>query len=276
MKSFDRPRSEERVRQSNRVRWLCSLLLSLVSACFSSAALCGAQTYQDWAFVGRITAGEPPRMGMVYSMTYTIDSSLVGSGIEGLYFPVVGINFLIPESYSGSGLPPYPGIGWGAGMRYGGVLVVNDRPDSGGGSFDGLMFGENDSPGFPGQLKWGGSDLGISLTSRSEDNLAVPFSSAEFPDTLDLNDFSVRSMRTSWGGFAGTVDQLYIDGRLVSEVPEPSSLAVLGIGTIVALFSKRRAHCLEAAPNAWSAADAGLAHSIHSGCLLSRAADSER
>jgi hypothetical protein len=145
-----------------------------------------------------------------------------------VYFPVLGY-------YLGAG-----SYGFGASSVGSGVLVANDQPANGG-SIDGIVFpyfGEQ-STGFPNGVPLDGNAYGVSLVSSSSGPTALPLTDTSFPTTLDLNQFSQGYMNFYFQGggrLRGSVDSLYINGVLISQVPEPSSFGLFGIGVIILLL----------------------------------------
>jgi hypothetical protein len=116
------------------------------------------------------------------------------------------------------------------------VFIANDQPSSGGGSFDGIvfsMFGEQ-STGFPSGTLFDGSAFDVTLVSSSFGPTATPFSDTSFPSTLDLNQFSQRDMTVYFqsGPVSGSVDSLYLNGVLISQVPEPSFFSLFAVGAL--------------------------------------------
>lgn len=186
-----------------------------------------------WEFDGIITralSSGPPALGSSYSMQFYLSNPLPAPAGPGLYFPTLQMRFS-DGSY-----------GYTAGFSGAGVLVANDQPRSGGGSFDGMLFSLSDQgSGFPSGVRWDGSDTGITLVRNSSGPTAPPLSGTDFPTTLDLNQFSQRTMTLYFntpGGLEalqGSVDRLYINGVL--QVPEPSCLALLVLGGGLAAFA---------------------------------------
>jgi hypothetical protein len=205
----------------------------ILLACWKSEPSWGATNI--WTFNGKITQGldgGPYKAGLAYSMNFTVSTPQLWPAGPGLYFATTGYSF---EANRG---------GVGASSVGSGILVANDQPLSGGGCFDGIifsMFGEPDTT-FPSGILFDGSATGITLVSSSPGLTASPFTDTSFPSTLDLNQFSQRymTMPFSTGTVEGTVDSLYLNGQLVSRVPEPSSLALLGAGLSALLALRRR------------------------------------
>jgi len=184
-----------------------------------------------WSFRGVITTGlpgSPYQAGLPYSANFAVDASRLTPNSMGLYFPTLGYSWGVTC------------CGFGASSVGSGVLIANDQPTSGGGSFDGIifsMFGEQ-STGFPTGSSFDGSAFGVTLVSSSAGPTATPLIGTSFPSTLDLNQFSQRDMAVYFQGsppVRGTVDSLYLNGVLVSQVPEPSFFSLSAIGTLVLL-----------------------------------------
>lgn len=192
---------------------------------YLSAAGAGQCSTNQWTFKGIITTGlsdGPYQTGLPYSVFFNVDTSRLSTTASGLSFPISGYGFQV-------GVSCFISSSLGSG-----VLVANDQPGSGGGSFDGIifsMFGEQ-SEGFPSGALFDGTAYGITLVNSSTGPVANPFSNTSFPSTLDLNQFSQRDMAVYFqdGPVRGSVDSLYLNGVLISQVPEPtiSSLFVLG------------------------------------------------
>ncbi|HTY87844.1 MAG TPA: hypothetical protein VMB80_10300 [Candidatus Acidoferrum sp.] len=176
----------------------------------------------NWTFYGIITQGlasGPYQVNVPYSMRFAIDSTRLTPSASGLYLPTVGYYF-----NAGSG-------GVGASSTGSGVLVANDQSRSGGGSFDGIifsMFGEGLSDTAP----FDGTVDGITLVNASAGSTATPFTGMSFPSALDLNQFTQRYMSLGFQGgtVKGTVNSFYINGVLISQVPEPGPLTLLAAG----------------------------------------------
>jgi hypothetical protein len=118
--------------------------------------------------------------------------------------------------------------GFGASSTGSGVLIANDRSATGGGSFDGIIFsffGEQ-SRGFPSGVQFDGSADGVTLVNNSSGPVAMPFTNTSFPSTLDLNQFSQRTMAAHFqsGVVIGSIDSFYINGILISQVPLPATV----------------------------------------------------
>jgi hypothetical protein len=195
------------------IRYL--ICLSVVSFAMLTSAS-GQSPYETWTFDGIITTGlpgSPYRANLPYSVYFTVNTSLLTTTATGLYFPTMGYGFGAGSS------------GFGASSTGSGVLIANNEPTSGGGSFDGIifsMFGEQ-STGFPSGTLFDGSAFGITLVNSSPGSTATPFSDTSFPSTLNLNQFSQRYMTVYFqsGAVRGSVDSLYLNGILISQVPEP-------------------------------------------------------
>lgn len=189
-----------------------------------------------WTFDGTVTqglAGSPYQANLPYSVYFYVDTTRISTVASGLYYPIVGYGFT--EN----------GAGFGASSTGSAVLIANDRPLSGGGSFDGIvfsMFGEG-ATSFP----FDGSAFGVTLVNDSTGPTATPFTGTSFPTTLDLNQFSRRDMTVYFqsGAVEGSVDSLYINGVLVSQVPEPGfiSLFVSGIVVLTCRLVRRKPKC---------------------------------
>jgi len=192
------------------------------------AILPNALGFDTWTFNGIITTGlpgSPYRAGLLWGATFTIDTSRLTTTPTGLYFPTVNYGWGAAHS------------GFGASSVGSGILVANDRPASGGGSFDGIIFsffGEQDT-GFSAATPFDGSADGITLVNTSGGLTATPFSDTSFPSTLDLNQFSQRYLDVPFqgGSVLGTVDSLTINGVLVSKTPEPGVLGLLVLGVLL-------------------------------------------
>ncbi|HMD54825.1 MAG TPA: PEP-CTERM sorting domain-containing protein [Phycisphaerae bacterium] len=205
----------------------CLICLSgVLFAMLRSAS--GQSSYETWTFDGIITKGlpgSPYQVNVPYSVYFDVDTSRLATTATGLYFPTGGYGFDANSS------------GFGASSVGSGVLIANDQPTSGGGSFDGIifsMFGEQ-STGFPSGTLFDGSAFGITLVNSSEGPTATPFSDTSFPSTLDLNQFSQRYMTVYFqsGAVMGSVDSLYLNGILISQVPEPSVLGLFTLGGLL-------------------------------------------
>jgi hypothetical protein len=191
---------------------------------YLSSAGAGQCSTNQWTFKGIITTGlsdGPYQTGLPYSVFFDVDTSRLSTTTSGLYFPISGYGFQVGVSC------------FIAGSLGSGVLVANDQPRSGGGSFDGIIFSMFDEQsGFPSGALFDGAAYGITLVNSSTGPVANPFSNTSFPSTLDLNQFSQRNMAVYFqdGPVRGSVDSLYLNGVLISQVPEPtiSSLFVLG------------------------------------------------
>jgi hypothetical protein len=192
------------------------------------AILPNAFGFDTWTFNGIVTTGlpgSPYRAGLPYGASFTIDTSRLATTPTGLYFPTLGYGFGVGHA------------GFGASSTGSGVLVANDRPGSGGGSFDGIIFsffGEQDT-GFSAATPFDGSADGITLVNTSGGPTATPFSDTSFPSALDLNQFSQRYLDVPFqgGSVLGTVDSLTINGVLVSQTPEPGTAGLLVLGGLL-------------------------------------------
>jgi hypothetical protein len=184
-----------------------------------------------WTFDGIITTGlpgSPYTTGKPYSALFELDTTLLSPVASGLYFPITGYGFYVG------------GSGFGGGSPGGGVLIVNDQPLNGGGSFDGIIFSYWDrSQGFPSGTRFDGSDYGITLVNDSIGSTAGPFIDTSFPSTLDLNQFSQRYMTEYFSNgeeieeINGSVDSLYLNGVLISQVPEPSFVNLFALNVLL-------------------------------------------
>ena|ERR1700722_11963475 len=203
------------------------ICLSVVSLALVRPAS-GQSSIETWTFDGTVTtglAGSPYRAGSQYSVHFSVDTSQLVPASPGLYFPTVGYGFLDNNS------------GFGSSSTGSGVLIANDQPTGGGGSFDGIifsMFGEQ-STGFPSGTLFDGSAFGVTLVNRSAGPTATPFTDLSFPATLDLNEFSQRTMTVYFQGgpVIGTVDSLYLNNVLISEVPEPGLAGLIVLGGLL-------------------------------------------
>jgi hypothetical protein len=189
-----------------------------------------------WTFTGTITqglAGSPYQVNSPYSVHFDVDSTLISTVASGLYYPILGYGFTANQS------------GFGASSLGSGVLVANNQPRAGGGSYDGIifsMFGEQGS-GFPTGALFDGSAFGITLVNNSPGATATPFTDTSFPTTLDLNQFAQRYMTVYFqsGAVKGSVDSLYINGVLISQVPEPNVFGLFALsGSLFAVKLARR------------------------------------
>jgi hypothetical protein len=204
---------------TRRIAYLSAVLFAILPSAFG---------FDTWTFNGIVTTGlpgSPYRAGLPYAASFTIDTSRLATTPTGLYFPTLGYGFGVNHS------------GFGASSVGSGVLVANDRPGSGGGSFDGIIFsffGEQSS-GFSASTPFDGSADGITLVNTSGGPTATPFIGTSFPSTLDLNQFSQRYLDVPFqgGSVLGTVDSLTINGVLVSQTPEPSVLGLLVLGGLL-------------------------------------------
>ncbi len=181
----------------------------------------GQGSIDNWTFYGTITQGlasGPYQANAAYSMRFAIDSTRLSPAAAGLYFPTVGYYFNAGSS------------GVGASSTGSGVLIANDQILSGGGSFDGIIFSMSgeESTGFPSGALFDGSVEGITLVNDSVGSTATPFTDTSFPSTLDLNQFSQRYMTFYFqsGAVKGSVDSFYINGVLISQIPEPGFFAL--------------------------------------------------
>jgi hypothetical protein len=187
----------------------------------------GAQ-YVTWKFAGKIISSTQGgfQPGVNCSWSFTFDPTRLATTPSGLYFPTVGYLFSA-GNYGASG----SSLGSG-------VLVANDQPAAGGGSFDGIVFSPLDqSSGFPSGTLFDGSAYGVTLANYSAGPTATPFTGTGFPGTLNLNQFSQRDMTMYFQGggeIIGSVDAFYVNGTLASQVPEPGTLGLLGLGSMVA------------------------------------------
>ncbi len=180
----------------------------------SRAAVSGS--IDDWTFTGIITqglAGGPYQANVPYSVRFSVDTTRLSTTASGLYFPTLGYGLSAGSS------------GFSASSVGSGVLIANNQPASGGGTYDGIifsMFGEQ-STGFPSGTLFDGSAFGITLANHSAGPTATPFTDTSFPSTLDLNQFAQRNMTVYFqsGAVRGSVDDLYLNGVLISRVPEP-------------------------------------------------------
>lgn len=194
-----------------------------------------AQGLDTWSFRGVLTTGlpgSPYQAGLAYSADFAVDTARLSPQSTGLYFPTVGHYFRIAC------------CSVGASSLGSGVLVANDRPIDGGSSFDGIvfsMFGEQ-STGFPAGTLFDGSATGVTLVSSSSSPVATPFTDTSFPSTLDLNEFSQRYMTVYFGGGAvqGSVDSLYLNGVLISQIPEPGFFSLLAVGAFILILHLTR------------------------------------
>jgi hypothetical protein len=188
----------------------------------------GVTAFDTWTFDGTITTGlpgSPYKAGLAYSVYFTLDTSRLTTSANGVYFPTESYGFGVNHS------------GFGGSSLGSGALVANDRPASGGGSFDGIIFsmtGDQNS-GFPAGSLFDGSEFGITLVNNSAGPTATPFNDTSFPSALDLNQFSQRYMSVYFqsGPVRGTVDGLYINGVLVSQTPEPGVAGLLVLGGLL-------------------------------------------
>ena len=181
-----------------------------------------------WQFQGVLTKGYASGVmtpGTPYSFRFDVSTPPLPQAQPGLYFPTTYFSF-------NAGTYGYTG-----GIAGGGVLIANDQPLSGGGSFDGMMFSlSTQDSGFPANSPWDGTATGITLVSDSPGTTAAPFSDTSLPSTLDLNQFSQRTMTLYFntGGVItmvqGSIESLYINGVL--QVPEPSCLGLLALACL--------------------------------------------
>jgi hypothetical protein len=205
-----------------RIACLSAVLLAILPGAF------GVTAFDTWTFDGTITTGlpgSPYQAGLAYSVYFTLDTSRLTTAANGVYFPTESYGFGVNHSgFSGSSLGS-------------GVLVANNQPASGGGSFDGIIFSMtgDQSSGFPAGSLFDGSEFGITLLNNSAGPTATPFNDTSFPSALNLNQFSQRYMSVYFqsGPVRGTVDSLFINGVLVSQTPEPGAVGLLVLGGLV-------------------------------------------
>jgi hypothetical protein len=207
-------------------------LSGVVSLIVLQSAL-GQQLLDRWTFQGVLTMGlpdSPYRAGLPYTVNFYVDKTLISPNDTGLYFPTVTVDFI-------AGCCGFGNTSLGLG-----VLIANDRPTGGAGSFDGIVFSvTGERSRFPTGILFDGSAHGITLVSSSTGLAASPFTDTSFPSALDLNQFSQRYLTVGFespsgpGTVRGTVDSLFINGVLISQVPEPSCsiLVSLGISTLL-------------------------------------------
>jgi hypothetical protein len=207
-------------------------LRRVICSGFASFAILGGTSARGsvntWTFNGIITTGlpgSPYQANLPYSVYFDVDNTWLAATSPGLYFPSAGYGFHANSS------------GFGASSQGSGVLVANDQPTGAGGSFDGVifsMFGEQDTA-FPSGVLFNGSAFGITLVNPSAGPTATPFNGTGFPTTLDLNQFSERYMAVYFQGgpVLGSVDSLYINGVLISQVPEPGVFGLLALGGLL-------------------------------------------
>jgi len=208
--------------KSGCIGYLSAVLFAILPGAFGTTA------FDTWTFDGTITTGlpgSPFRTGLPYSVYFTLDTSRLTTTANGVYFPTESYGFGANHS------------GFGGSSLGSGVLVANNQPANGGGSFDGIIFsmtGDQNS-GFPSGTLFDGSEFGITLVNNSAGPTATPFNDTSFPSALDLNQFAHRYMSVYFqsGPVRGTVDSLYINGVLVSQTPEPGAVGLLVLGGLV-------------------------------------------
>ncbi len=215
-----------------RIAYLGAVLFAVLPGAF------GVTAFDTWTFNGIITTGlpgSPYQAGLPYSVFFTLDTTRLTTTANGVYFPTESFGFGVNHS------------GFGGSSLGSGVLVANNQPASGGGSFDGIIFsmtGDQNS-GFPSGTLFDGSEFGITLVNNSTTPTATPFSDTSFPSALDLNQFNERYMSVYFqsGPVRGTVDSLTINGVLVSQTPEPGVFGLLVLGGLlfgVSAHSRKR------------------------------------
>ena len=208
---------------SNIVRRVACVCLAILGVIPQASA-----QYATWKFAGTITS--TTQGGIFYpgescSWSFAVNTSLLTTTSSGLYFPIG--SYLFSAGTYGAG-----GSSLGSG-----VLIANDQPAPGGGSFDGIIFSPDDqSSGFPVGTKFDGTAYGVTLANYSSGSTATPFSDTSFPSTLDLNQFSQRDMTMYFqggGNIIASINDLYINGALVSAVPEPGTDKVMFFGVLL-------------------------------------------
>jgi hypothetical protein len=199
-------------------------------ACFG-LVLCGilpkaSAQYVTWTFSGTVTSTTASgfRVGENCSWTFDLPTVMTPS-VPGYYTDGEGFAFVCGNyGFSGSG----GGYFW----------IANDQAVSGGGSMDGIMF----TPfTFPADATFDGSVTGVTLANYSSGPTATPFTSVNFPSTINLNQFSQRDIEISFEGgsdIIGSVNDFYINGALVSQVPEPGVCSLSATGLILAALGR--------------------------------------
>jgi hypothetical protein len=212
----------------------------------------GLGPLDTWNFRGVLTTGlpgSPYQAGLPYSVTFTVDTSQLTPNAAGVYFPTVAYSFFVNS------------VGFGASSLGSGVWVANDQSASGGGSFDGIVFSMSgdQSTGFPAGTLFDGSEFGVTLVANSSGPTATPFTDTSFPITLDLNQFPQRDMTVYFqsGPVHGTVDSLYLNGVLISQIPEPGVFSLLAGGMLGLCWQSFRRSSRSAASNLGSALASG-------------------
>jgi hypothetical protein len=183
-----------------------------------------ADTIHYWFFTGTVTSVDPretfAHVGDPYVLRIGFDTANANN--TGVSYPVGAMSITVHN------------IGIGASLLGGEAFVGNDMPRAGGGSFDCFFLSNESNYGSPLNLALNGSDLGITLINTSQTSTAGPFTSRNFPSTIDLSAFNERYMCVNffYGPMRGTIDGLYFE-----QVPEPGALSIIGLGFLV--FSRR-------------------------------------
>lgn len=196
-----------------------------------SSIAVAADTIHYWYFTGTVTSVDPreifAHVGDPYVLRIGFDTASANN--TGISFPVGAMSIDVHN------------IGIGASLLGGEAFVGNDMPQSGGGSFDCFYLSNISNYGSPAGLALDGTDLGITLINRSQASTAGPFTSRNFPGSIDLSQFSERYMSVNYfyGVMRGTIDHLYID-----QIPEPGAFSIAALGMVLCrrrLFKTTRA-----------------------------------
>jgi len=211
---------------------LPALMLALGSASSS------AQDIHIWRFTGEITKSDSAIIPLVspgapFEATYRIDYNLFSQLIVGSY---PAPSFVSAEFHAGGYSATFSGAG--------GIRVEDNLPFPSGGSLDFLILTVWNNYFFP-SVHVGGAENGVSLIANVPRTGGGPFPALIDPRALDLNQFDQRFFTTypTVDGVRfmtqGTVEQFYIDGALISQVPEPGVDALL-VGGAVFIAARAR------------------------------------
>jgi hypothetical protein len=225
--------------QNRTIQMILKLTFSLVAATLLASQNATAFGSLDlWEFRGVFTEGLPTgayQTGAPYSMRFVVDGDRVSPNPEGSYFPTIAYYFTVDC------------CGMSATSLGSAIFVANDRSTTEGGFFDGIVFGFGleTSAGLDDRTIFGGSADGITLVRSSASPSGGPFTDPGFPAGLDLTQFPERVMTLNFeqGTVHGTVESLYLNNILISQVPEPACSALMAMGAFVvacALFRGRR------------------------------------